>query len=111
MTNRLRFLLPSALACVAFGCNNPPAPTASLHPPASDLRVWQWGDPAAPDGACTSEPPAPDPDDPATTSATVRAWELDVLLSGRGCRDTIARICAWHRDNGNDDLARYCPRR
>ena len=108
---RLRFLIATALICGACACSSTPAPVASLYPPASDLRVWQWGDPLAPAGACTSEPPAPDPDDPETTSADVRAWELDVLLSGRGCRDTVARICAWHRDNGNRDLAAYCPRR
>lgn len=107
---RLRFLIASALTCVACACNNPPAPTASLHPPANDLRVFAWDDPTAPDGACHTEPNAPDPDNPATTSADVRAWETDVLLSGRGCRDTVRRICAWHRDNGNRDLAAYCPK-
>lgn len=78
------------------------------HPPASDLRVWTWGDPDAPAGACTSEPTAPDPDDPTVTRADVDAWELQVLQSGRGCRDTVKRICSWHRDNGNPDLAPVC---
>ena len=107
---RLRFLIATALICGACACSNGPASTANLHPPVSDLRVWQWGDPLAPAGACTSEPPAPDPDDPRTTSADLQKWETDVLLSGRGCRDTVARICAWHRKNGNRDLAAYCPR-
>jgi hypothetical protein len=100
----------TALFCVASACSNGPAPNASLHPPASDLRVWAHNDLLAPAGACTTEPPAPDPDNPATTREAVEAWQIDVLLSGRGCRDTVARICAWHRDNGATDLAAYCPR-
>lgn len=101
---RLRYLIAIALTCAASACSNGPAPTASLRPPASDLRVWAHNDLLAPAGACTTEPLAPDPDDPATTREAVDQWETDVLLSGRGCRDTVARICAWHRDNGNAKL-------
>jgi hypothetical protein len=87
----------AALICAASACSRPPGPAVSLHPPASDLRTYAADDPNAPAGACRAESPAPDPDDPTLTNAQVDSWELAALQEGRGCRDTVARICRWHQ--------------
>lgn len=76
------FVLAAGCAALA-SCNNPPAPAAS-HPPIVDLN-------------CPAEP------------AIEAMLELDpsgvtfdaaVREAGQACRDTLARVCRWHKERG-----------
>lgn len=77
-------LLPAALLTIAASsCNNPPAPKAS-HPPLVDLRC-----PAEPDVAAML---ARDP--------TGLEFDMAVRQAGEACRQSLARVCRWHRERG-----------
>lgn len=66
------------------------------HPPASDLT-------------CPAEPPALTEEQIMADQFGVleRQFTIDVLMSGRECRDALMRVCQWHKDRGAEQPA-YC---
>lgn len=66
----------------ASACNRPRERIVVQHPPAEDL-------------ICPAEPAVP-----VGEGADYLAFDRDVLLAGRGCRDALARVCRWHVERG-----------
>jgi hypothetical protein len=86
-------LIAASLAIAVSGCNNKPAVTVS-HPPSADLT-------------CPIEPPALTDEqilgDP--SGLLDQQFNDDAIIAGRACRDALARVCQWHKDRGNKDVA------
>lgn len=87
---KARILLSAALlATAACAHNRVPERQVVQHPPAADLT-------------CPAEPPAlTDEQIEGDANGVLEdAFNDDVLLAGRGCRDALARVCRWHVERG-----------
>lgn len=78
------FLLLSSVALIASACSSRPVVTVASHPPAIDL-------------SCPDEPAVPEGD---LTREQADDFNNGTLLAGRVCRDTLRRVCEWHRARG-----------